>query len=137
MTHSRALLAFVLGFVCFLPRIAAQSAESARADSPLRQGVLPNGLRYAVLPHPSPKGDISLRLIVHAGSLDEHDDERGFAHFVEHMAFDGTLRHPAGSVRNFFQHLGLTFGPDLNANTSYTHTTYLLDLPDGHADQFD
>jgi zinc protease len=137
MDRSRALLAFVLGFVCLLPRIAAQSAESGLTGSPLRQGVLPNGLHFAVLPHPSPKGDISLRLIVHAGSLDEHDDERGFAHFVEHMAFDDTLRHPAGSVRNFFQHLGLTFGPDLNANTSYTHTTYLLDLPNGRADQLD
>ena len=126
----------VLAFVSAgLPsRSAAADALGAAA---LLSGALPNGLHYAILPHASAKGDISLRLIVHAGSLDERDDERGFAHFVEHMAFEGTLRHPPGSVRNFFQRLGLSFGADINASTSYTHTIYLLDLPAGRADQLD
>lgn len=132
MPFQRFLVFFAFGFAC----LVAQAANLPDAAS-LRTGTLPNGLRYAVLPHPSAKGDISLRLIVHAGSLDERDDERGFAHFVEHMAFNGTRRHPPGSISSFFQRLGLTFGADINANTTYTHTTYLLDLPDGRADQLD
>ena len=132
--HPRALLAILCALLLARP-VALIAADAAAVA--LVQGTLPNGVRYAVLSHPSPKGDISLRLIVHAGSLDEHDDERGFAHFIEHMAFEGTRRHPPGAVRAFFQRLGLTFGADLNANTSYTHTTYLLDLPDGRAGLLD
>jgi zinc protease len=118
----------------------ALGAETPAADAAFLapvEGKLPNGLRYLVLPHTPTKRDLSLRLLVRVGSLDERDDERGFAHFVEHMAFNGTRNHPPGSVRNFFQRLGLTFGADLNANTSYTHTAYLLDLPDGRADHLD
>jgi zinc protease len=105
----------------------ARAADPAAAG--LVQGVLPNGFRYFILPHASPKNDVSLRLIVRAGSLDERDDERGFAHFVEHTAFNGSRNHPPGTVLALFQRLGLNFGADLNANTGYTHTTYLLDLP--------
>ena len=100
-------------------------------------GTLPNGLRYVILPHGSRKGNVALRLIVRAGSLDEHDDERGFAHFVEHMAFKGTRTFPAGTVRLFFETLGVQFGADLNAYTNYTHTQYLLDLPAGRGDRPD
>jgi zinc protease len=130
-----AAFALVLALIGGPSGIVGQPAPVAAPETPLRQGMLPNGLHYVVLPHPSPKGDLSLRLIVRAGSLDERDDERGFAHFVEHMAFKGTTHFPPGTIRAFFQRLGLTFGADLNANTSYTHTTYLLDLPDGHAGQ--
>lgn len=134
--HSlRVLLATCVCFLALGLRVTGQPATGAEA--PLFTGKLDNGLRYAVLPHASPKGDISLRLIVHAGALDEREDERGFAHFVEHMAFNGTKRHPPGSLRNYFQRLGVTFGADLNASTSYTHTTYLIDLPDGRAEQLD
>ncbi|HVS52552.1 MAG TPA: insulinase family protein [Opitutaceae bacterium] len=128
------LLALV---VCLglLARATAQAPDANAPAPPLRRGTLPNGLHYVVLPHASPKGDIGLRLVVHAGSLDEHDDERGFAHFIEHMAFQGTRTFPAGSIRYFFQGLGLAFGADLNASTGYTHTTYLLDLPREKADQ--
>lgn len=101
------------------------------------QGTLTNGLRYVFLPHGSAKGSIGLRLIVQAGSLDEHDDERGFAHFIEHMAFNGTQHFPSGTIRLFFEGLGVRFGADLNASTSYSHTQYLLDLPAGRADRFD
>ena len=132
-----ATLALVLALVGLPSGVVGQRASAAAPETPLRQGTLPNGMHYAVLPHASPKGDISLRLIVHAGSLDERDDERGFAHFVEHMAFKGTRNFPPGTIRVFFQNLGLTFGPDVNANTSYTHTTYLFDLPAGHTDQLD
>jgi zinc protease len=116
--------------------VDGQTSEIA-SDSPPQTGALPNGIRYIVMPHSSPKGDIGLRLMVQAGSLDERDDQRGFAHFVEHMAFNGTRRMPPGSIRQFFQNLGLTFGADINANTGYTFTTYLLDLPDGRSAEVD
>jgi len=132
-----AALAIVLALVGLPSGVFGQSAPAAAPETPLRQGTLPNGIHYVVLPHGSPKGDLSLRLIVHAGSLDERDDERGFAHFVEHMAFKGTRFFPPGTIRRFFERLGLTFGSDLNANTSYTHTIYLLDLPGGHGGQLD
>src|SRR4051794_19940123 len=59
------------------------------------EGELPNGLCYTLVPHRRDQGRISLRLVVLAGSLDERDDERGFAHFIEHMAFNGTQHYPA------------------------------------------
>ena len=116
-----------------LPTPAANVAVEATADSPLQRGTLPNGFRYALMPRATETGRISLRLIVHAGSLDEHDDERGFAHFVEHMAFNGTKHYPPGKLVPFFQRLGLAFGADANAETSFTSTIYKLDLPAGHA----
>ncbi len=96
----------------------------------LHTGTLPNGLRYALLPNAEPKDRVSLRLLVAVGSLHENDDERGLAHFVEHMAFRGTRRHPTGSLTAALQRLGLGLGPDSAAFTSYEHTIYHLELPD-------
>ena len=92
-------------------------------------GTLENGLTYAILPHASPPHRVSLRLIVKAGSLHESDDERGFAHFVEHMAFNGTKNFRAGELVKVLQRQGAGFGPHVNALTSPTHTIYKLDLP--------
>jgi zinc protease len=98
-------------------------------DPALSAGVLPNGLRYFLLPQGNQPGHVSLRLIVEAGSLDEREDERGYAHFVEHMAFAGTAHYPAGKLVEFFQGLGVGYGADLNADTGFTRTLYKLDLP--------
>ena len=134
MLPLRPLLALLIGLLGWSSCPAGQAVDAVSSgSSTAKAGVLANGLRYVVVPHPSPKGDIGLRLVVRAGSLDEHDDERGFAHFVEHMAFNGSQRHPPGTLRQFFQKLGLNFGADLNASTSYTHTSYLLDLPEGQS----
>jgi zinc protease len=116
--------------------LAAAQARPAPAplvppDPSLRAGRLPNGLRYFLLPRFTEPGHVSLRLIVQAGSLDERADERGYAHFVEHMAFAGTVHYPAGKLVLFLQGIGLGFGADLNADTSFTHTIYKLDLPAG------
>lgn len=114
-----------------------RAAGSPEADRTLHEGTLPNGLQYVVLPHSGAAGDLSVRLVVHAGSLDERDDERGFAHYVEHMGFNGTRRFPAGALIPLFQQLGLRPGADLNANTGYTHTQYQLDLPKAHVENLD
>ena len=99
-------------------------------DPALRQGTLPNGLRYAILPNAEPKNRISLRLLVAVGSLHERDDELGLAHFVEHMAFRSTRSHPAGSMVATLQRLGVGLGPDNTAFTFPDHTIYQLELPD-------
>ncbi|MCX6954219.1 MAG: insulinase family protein [Verrucomicrobia bacterium] len=113
---------------------AAEVWPSAESDLPpvpgLRQGTLPNGLRYLILPNAEPRDRISLRLLVAVGSVHEADDERGLAHFVEHMAFRGTRSHPAGSLTAALQRLGLGLGPDSAAFTYYDHTIYHLELPD-------
>lgn len=128
--------------IFFLVASALAAATSpwpaAESDLPplpgLRQGTLPNGLRYVIYPNAEPRDRISLRLVVAVGSLHEADDERGLAHFVEHMAFRGTQSHPAGSLVATLQRLGLGLGPDSAAFTFYDHTIYHLELPDAKPD---
>lgn len=100
-----------------------------KPDPSVRFGTLPNGLRYAVMPNREPKGRASMRLFVNVGSLHENDDQRGLAHFLEHMAFNGSTHYAAGTLVEFFQRMGMSFGGDTNASTSFDHTIYLLELP--------
>jgi zinc protease len=128
-------LALVLCFLCLFP--AAQAAPAwahersdLAPDPAVHWGVLPNGLRYALRPNAEPKGRVSLRFIVKVGSMEEQDDERGLAHFIEHMAFRSTRGHPGGSLVSALQRLGIAFGPDNTAFTTYDYTIYHLELPD-------
>lgn len=105
-------------------------ASDLPPDPAVRRGVLPNGLRYAIRPNAEPKDRVSLRFLVAVGSLHERDDERGLAHFVEHMAFRGTRQHPNGSMATELQRRGIAFGPDNTAFTHHHYTIYLLELPD-------
>ncbi len=98
-------------------------------DASVRWGELENDLRYVVMPHGDPPGRLSLRLYVDAGSVMEEDDQQGVAHFLEHMAFNGTTHFPAGEMVEYFQRLGMAFGADTNAHTSFKETVYKLDLP--------
>ncbi|WP_167737475.1 M16 family metallopeptidase [Sphingomonas parva] len=92
-------------------------------------GTLPNGVRYAVRRNALPQGQVSIRLRIDAGSLHETDQERGWAHFVEHMVFRGTAGFKDGEARQTWQRLGANFGSDTNATTQPTQTVYQLDLP--------
>lgn len=98
-------------------------------DSEFRFGRLANGMRYIVRRNATPVGTAVVRMEVAAGSLDEHDDEQGFAHFVEHMAFNGSKRVPEGQMIPLLERDGLAFGADTNASTSFERTVYKLDLP--------
>jgi zinc protease len=100
------------------------------ADPAVQWGRLDNGLRYALLRNAEPKGRISARLAIKAGSVYENDNERGLAHFLEHMAFNGSRHFPAANVVEFFQRLGMEFGADTNASTGFDRTIYQLELPD-------
>ncbi len=109
-----------------------QEGSDLQPDSAAQFGKLANGFRYVVLPNHEPKGRASLRLVVLAGSLQESDEQRGLAHFLEHMAFNGSTHYPPGTLVEFFQRMGMSFGGDTNANTSFDPTLYLLEL--AHAD---
>jgi zinc protease len=98
-------------------------------DPALHLARLPNGFRYAWQQHAQPPGRCSLRLIVHVGSADEGAGEEGMAHFVEHMAFNGTSRFPGDSVVEWFRQRGMAGGADVNAFTSPIDTSYAIDLP--------
>jgi zinc protease len=104
-------------------------ASDLKPDPKVVFGRLPNGLRYQILPHAEPPKRVSLRLHLEAGSLMEEDDQQGLAHFLEHMAFNGTKNYPAGEMVEFFQRLGMAFGADTNAHTSFDETVYKLELP--------
>lgn len=99
------------------------------ADPAIQSGTLANGLRYAIVPNDSPADAISIRLLVEAGSYDEEESERGYAHFVEHMAFRSTRTAPGGVMDNRLAALGVAFGRDQNAATGYVSTVYRVDLP--------
>jgi zinc protease len=109
-----------------------QEGSDLKPDPAAHFGTLPDGLRYVILPNSQSKGRVSLRLLVLAGSLQEADDQRGIAHFLEHMAFNGSTHYPAGTLVEFFQRMGMKFGADLNANTNFDRTVYLLEL--AHSD---
>lgn len=98
-------------------------------DPAYRFGRLDNGLRYAIRSNATPKGQAMVRMVVKTGALDEDDSERGFAHFVEHMAFNGSTNVPEGEMIKLLERLGLAFGADTNASTGFENTTYMLDLP--------
>ena len=92
-------------------------------------GTLPNGLRYAVRHNGVPPDQVSLRVLVDAGSLYETEQQRGFAHLIEHLSFRDSKYLKSGEAIPTWQRLGATFGSDTNAETSFTQTVYKLDLP--------
>ncbi len=106
-------------------------------DPEYRFGKLANGMRYAIRHNATPAGTGLVRMEVAAGSLDESDVERGFAHFVEHMAFNGSTNVPEGEMIRLLERNGLAFGADTNASTSFERTTYKLDLPRNDAPLLD
>lgn len=114
--------------------LAAAGTGAIRPDPATLRGVLPNGLRYAVRSNPNEKG-ISLRLGVNVGSFEEADNELGVAHFVEHMAFNGTRHFPEGRLERVFTPMGVQIGRDHNAGTDLFVTLYALDLPSTRSDQ--
>jgi zinc protease len=92
-------------------------------------GTLPNGLRYYIVENAKPENRAYLTLAVNAGSVLETDDQQGLAHFVEHMAFNGTERFPESELVNYLRSLGMRFGADVNAYTSYDETVYGIEVP--------
>jgi zinc protease len=102
-------------------------------DPRITVGTLANGMRYYIRQNKRPEGRAELRLVVNAGSVLEDDDQRGLAHFVEHMCFNGTAHFPKNDVVAFLQSTGVRFGAHINANTSFDQTVYQLQIPTDNA----
>ncbi len=98
-------------------------------DPKVSKGVLENGLTYYVRSNENPKNRAELFLVVKAGSIDEDDDQQGLAHFAEHMSFNGTKNFPKHELINYFESIGMEFGPEINAYTSFDETVYMLKVP--------
>jgi zinc protease len=114
-----------------------QTVSDVPVDAAVRFGTLPNGMRYAIMHNATPPGQTSLRLRIDAGSLMEKEDQLGLAHFMEHMAFNGTTHIPQNEMISILERLGLGFGADLNAATSFDETFYQLDLPRSNDETID
>lgn len=106
-------------------------------DPALVTGTLDNGFAYVIRRHATPPGRVSFWLHVSSGSLVETEETRGLAHYLEHMAFNGSANFPPGSLVPYFQSLGLSFGRDQNAFTGFDQTTYTLTLPDPREETLD
>jgi len=103
-------------------------------DSAVVRGTLPNGLQYYIRQNDRPDNRLLMRLAVKAGSLDEADDQRGLAHFVEHMAFNGSAHFAPGELISYFESTGARLGPHVNAYTSFEETVYMLEVPTDRPD---
>ena len=98
-------------------------------DSSVRTGKLENGLTYFIRRNTEPANRIELRLAINAGSVQEDEDQKGLAHLLEHMMFNGTRRFPEHELIDYLESIGMSFGADLNAYTSFDETVYMLQVP--------
>lgn len=129
-------LCFLLMFTLCVP-LAAQPYnlnDKLPVDKEIRVGKLPNGLNYFIRKNGMPKDRVELRLVVNAGSVLEDEDQQGLAHFVEHMAFNGTTHFAKNDLISYLQSVGVKFGSDLNAYTSFDETVYKLQVPTDNAE---
>jgi zinc protease len=106
-------------------------------DPRVRMGKMANGMSYYIMQNDKPDHRAELRLAVKAGSMQEDDDQQGLAHFIEHMAFNGTKNFSKNELVDYLERMGSRFGPDLNAYTSFDETVYMLQVRTDEQEQFD
>lgn len=124
------LIAAVFPVLAAPPAVMAQAPQERLPDDPqVITGTLSNGLRYYVRENQRPEKRAELRLVVNAGSILEDDAQQGLAHFVEHMAFNGTRSFEKQQIVNYLESIGMRFGADVNAYTSFDETVYMLTVP--------
>lgn len=119
------LILLLIGF----SSIAQNLTDPLPFDPAVKTGKLANGLTYFIRPNKKPEQRVELRLVVNAGSICEDDDQQGLAHMAEHMAFNGTKNFKKNEIVSFLQDIGVGFGNDLNAYTSFDETVYILPIP--------
>jgi len=135
MTIQKRLGAAVLVSLFLLPVVRMAEARPLPTDSRIKVGKLKNGVTWMYRKHDNPPGKMALMLHVDTGSLNETDAQRGLAHFIEHMCFNGSEHFPPGQLIPYFESIGMEFGADLNAFTSYDQTVYMLFTPDTKEEQ--
>jgi zinc protease len=140
--RTRARLMLLTAFIVTATCVAAARQQAATiqtqstalsqpmpVDPQITIGKFANGMRYYIRANKKPEKRAELRLVVKAGSILEDDDQQGMAHMVEHMAFNGTQHFPKDDLVHFIESLGMRFGADLNAYTSFDETVYMLQVP--------
>ncbi len=127
-TIKKIVISFLMLFA-FTASISAQNDKLLKWNSSIKNGTLENGMSYYVLKNSHPENRILLRLVVKAGSNMEEDDQKGVAHFVEHMCFNGTENFKKSAIVDYFESIGMAFGPEVNAYTSFEETVYMLEIP--------
>jgi zinc protease len=134
------VLAAAAAIALLAPPLAVSAidlAASIPTGPEVRIGKLSNGLSYYIRHNAQPARRLELRLVVKAGSILEDDDQQGLAHFVEHMAFNGSTHFKRHEVVSYLQSIGMRFGADLNAFTSFDETWYLLPVPTARQEDID
>ena len=111
------------------PAMSAPLTAAIPVDAQITTGRFANGLRYYIRKNKKPEQRAELRLVVNAGTILEERDQSGLAHFVEHMAFNGTKNFPKQEVVKFLESTGMRFGPHVNAYTSFDETVFMLQVP--------
>src|SRR4051812_20723000 len=132
VAFSAALLS--AGVLCPASAASAQGSASPPStplpfDPAVTVGTLSNGMRYYIRENHKPEKRAELRLVVNAGSVLEDEDQRGLAHMVEHMAFRGTRKFPNNQISSYLESVGMRYGPDINAFTSFDETVYEVTIP--------
>jgi zinc protease len=131
-------LRILLLFVISSPAFAQQNlSDTLPIDPAVKIGKLSNGLTYYIRQNKKPEQKVELRLVVNAGSILEDESQQGIAHLAEHMAFNGTTHFKKNDIISFLQSIGVEFGNDLNANTSFDQTLYILPVPTDKPDNID
>lgn len=142
MTLKKLMLVALLAGTAAFPAVALNSASATQAGPPWYQeksdlkpdpaarfGKLPNGMRYVIYRNATPPGEASLRLAFHTGDLMETDEQNGLAHFIEHMAFNGTNNVKEGEMLKMLAREGMALGREINASTGPDRTVYRFDVP--------
>ncbi len=122
-------ISLLCGFLMLLPFLSVGQTDKIPMNSNIKTGQLPNGLKYFIVQNKKPEKKIELRLAVNAGSILEDNDQLGLAHLLEHMNFNGSKHFPKNEVVHYLQSIGVEFGADLNAYTSFDETVYILPIP--------
>jgi len=120
---------FLLGTLFLSAQTQIDLNSKLPEDPAVSKGVLDNGMTYYVRANSEPQNRAELMLVVHTGSVDEDNDQQGLAHFCEHMSFNGTKNFPKHELINYFESIGMEFGPEINAYTSFDETVYMLKVP--------
>ena len=123
---------FLLSSVLFISQVCFSQFDLNKklpVDTKVKIGKLPNGLTYYIVKNGKPEHKVQLRLVVNAGSVLEYPDQQGLAHMMEHMNFNGSTHFKRNELVDYLQSIGVEFGADLNAYTSFDETVFILPIP--------
>ena len=137
LKRSSASILLIFLLIGFVSSAQVKLTDPLPVSSEIKIGKLSNGLTYYIRKNGRPEKKVELRLVVKVGSIMEDDDQRGLAHFTEHMAFNGSKHFKKNELVSFLQSIGVQFGADLNAYTSFDETVYILPIPTDKPENFE